>query len=539
MIFMYNPRFCTTSVRFGLVIGALLGGVEAAGGADPAPPSGNVSAADLIAKIDAFLQVPAYKQAHWGVLVVDLKTGESLYEHDADKLFVPASVTKLYSVAAALDALGADYRFETPIYARGEIDGSGRLDGDLILVASGDLSLGGRTDEAGHIAYTNADHIYGGDAVELAGGDPLAGLNELARQVAASGVHAVQGDVLVDDRLFDHAEGTGSGPSHLTPTMVNDNLIDLIVTAAADGQPATVECRPKSAAFQLDAQVRTIAADGRTRVEVEQAGDNRFVVRGEIAAGRKPLVRSEEIADPTSLARSLLIEALVRAGVNVQASALAPNHADRLPPRDSYASQRRVALLVSPPFCESARLVLKVSHNLHASTLPLLVAAKHGGRTLAEGLRRQHDFLARAGVEVDTISFGGGAGGHRADYVTPRATVQLLRYMSTREDFGCYREALPILGVDGTLAKAVDPKSRARGKVQAKTGTLFWANVMNGSELLTGKSLAGYMTTAAGRELAFAAFVNNVPIKGSSDRERIGRSFGELCELLYDWPETH
>ncbi|MGH7192246.1 MAG: D-alanyl-D-alanine carboxypeptidase/D-alanyl-D-alanine-endopeptidase, partial [Candidatus Saccharimonadales bacterium] len=364
------------------MIGALLAGIQAAGAAEPAPQHVDApTAPGLTDKINAFLQAPAYKQAHWGVLVVDLGSSETLYEHEADKLYAPASVTKLYSVAAALDALGANYKFETPIYARGEVDASGRLEGDLILVASGDLSLGGRTDEAGHIAYTNADHIYGGDGVELTKGDPLAGLNELARQVAASGIHAVQGDVLVDDRLFDHAEGTGSGPSRLTPIMVNDNLIDLIVSPVAKDQPATVECRPKTDAIQVDVQVRTVASDGRTKVHVERAGHDRLVVRGDIAAGRKPLVRSEEIEDPASFARSLLIEALARAGVRVQASALENNRADRLPLRENYAQQRRVALLTSPSFAESVRLVLKVSHNLQASTLPLLVAAKHGQRT--------------------------------------------------------------------------------------------------------------------------------------------------------------
>lgn len=543
MNLIHDLKRCFHVLICGLMIAVLL--VRFAGAAEDAAkpaetkPAENATAPDLIGKLDAFLQAPAYKQARWGLLVVDLGSGESLYEHEADKLFAPASVTKLYSVAAALDALGADYKFETPVYVRGEVNASGRLEGDLILVASGDLSMGGRTDDAGHIAYTNADHIYGGDGVELTKGDPLAGLNELARQVAASGIHAVQGDVLIDDRLFDHAEGTGSGPSRLTPIMINDNLVDLIVSPAAKDQPATVECRPKTEAIQIDAQVRTIASDGRTKVHVESAGRNRLVVRGEIAAGRKPLVRSEEVEDPASFARALLIEALKRAGVSVQASALANNRTDHLPPRESYAQQRRVALLTSPPFAESARLVLKVSHNLQASTLPLLVAAKHGQRTLAEGLMRQHDFLAKAGVDVETISFGGAAGGHAADFVTPRATVRLLRYMSTRDDFARYREALPVLGVDGTLAKAVGEKSRARGKVQAKTGTLFWNNVMNGSELLTSKALAGYLTTTAGRQLAFAAFVNNVPSKGSADRERVGRALGELCELLCDWPDSN
>ena len=75
-------------------------------------------------------------------------------------------------------------------------------------------------------------------------------------------------------------------------------------------------------------------------------------------------------------------------------------------------------------------MILKVSHNLHASTLPLLIAAHHGERTLAAGLRREGEILKGLGVDPATISFGGGAGGARADLVTPRATVALLRAMA-------------------------------------------------------------------------------------------------------------
>jgi D-alanyl-D-alanine carboxypeptidase/D-alanyl-D-alanine-endopeptidase (penicillin-binding protein 4) len=104
---------------------------------------GAIAADDLAKRIDAIVDAPEFKHAHWGVLVVDAETGDTLYQRAADKLFAPASTTKLFSVAAALDALGADYRFETPIYSRGEIDKNGRLAGDLILVASGDLTMGG------------------------------------------------------------------------------------------------------------------------------------------------------------------------------------------------------------------------------------------------------------------------------------------------------------------------------------------------------------------------------------------------------------
>src|SRR5439155_6572251 len=115
-------------------------------------------------------------------------------EYNPVKLFTPASTTKLYSCAAALIALGPDYRFATPVYRRGEVK-EGRLRGDLILVASGDLTLGGRTNRDGHMAFKDHDHIYanGSSKAELTDTDPLAGLKELARQIKAAGIREITG----------------------------------------------------------------------------------------------------------------------------------------------------------------------------------------------------------------------------------------------------------------------------------------------------------------------------------------------------------
>ncbi len=486
-------------------------------------------------RIEKVMAAPEYKHAHWGVLFADLEKGEVVYEHSADKLFVPASTTKLFTVATALDALGAGYRFETPVVRRGDVKAD-VLEGDLILIASGDLTMGGRTDAQGRIAFTNSDHTYSSTTgkSELTEPDPLAGLKELARQVAAAGIKRVTGDVLIDDRLFEQSQSSGSGPTRVTPIVVNDNVIDILITPAMAGSAAKVTWRPQTTSVRVDERVETVAAGGTSQVTVSALGYNRILVRGHVPEGRKPLVMISEVHNPSSFARSLFIEALRGHGVLVNASPLEWNHVDDLPALAECQKLPRVALLTSPPFAENARLILKVSHNLHASTLPLLVAAKHGKRTLDEGLRLQHDFLARAGVEVETISFGGGAGGSRSDYSTPRATVQLLRAMHGRPDHEAYLKALPLLGVDGTLSTHASADSPARGKVQAKTGTLFWTNSMNGRELMTSKALAGYMSTSGGRRLAFALFVNNVHINTSEEANQAGKTLGRLCEIAYE-----
>jgi D-alanyl-D-alanine carboxypeptidase/D-alanyl-D-alanine-endopeptidase (penicillin-binding protein 4) len=218
--------------------------------------------------------------------------------------------------------------------------------------------------------------------------------------------------------------------------------------------------------------------------------------------------------------------------VAVTASALRPPTAE-LPERDSYGRLTRVAVHTSPPLSEALKVILKVSHNLYASTLPLLLAVKNGKRTLPEGMRLQGKALAGLGVDVGSISLESGAGGGNGDRVSPRATVGLLLALAKRPDFPTFKAALPVLGVDGTLHDAVKPDSPARGKVWAKTGTYGDEDLLNGRMLLRSKSLAGVLTTAKGRPLAFAFFVNEVPLARGVGSTREGRALGRLCEIVY------
>lgn len=478
---------------------------------------------------------PHFKTVHWGALFVDQKTGELVYEHASDKLFAPASTTKLFSTACALDAFGADFRFKTPVVRRGDVNCQGELQGDLILIASGDLTFGGRTNADGTIAFANSDHTYanGNPDAQLTTPDPLAGLNELARQVAAAGIKHIHGDVLIDDRMFDKAESTGSGPSKVTPCVINDNLIDLVVTPTEVGRPAKWTSRPETDAIHIESKLTTVEQGKPVQVTIRDLGHGRLTVTGQIPIGHKPVVRVHEVSDSASFARTLFIEALKRANVDVDEPTLGEAATHALPKPDDVKALPQVAELTSPTFSESIKLILKVSHNLHASTLPLLVAHKHGERSLSAGLKRQHAFLKQAGVDVDSISFGGAAGGARGDFVTPQAAVQLLTYMAKRPDFHAYHAALPRLGVDGTLVSNIAPDSPVRDKVQAKTGTLYSDNTMNGTTVLTSKALAGYMTTAKGRQLIFALFVNNGHLRDGITTKTFGDELGKICEIVY------
>jgi D-alanyl-D-alanine carboxypeptidase/D-alanyl-D-alanine-endopeptidase (penicillin-binding protein 4) len=321
--------------------------------------------------------------------------------------------------------------------------------------------------------------------------------------------------------------------------VVNDNIVDLIITPAAEaGKPATVRLHPETNMVQTDAWVDTVAEGEKADIEVHSNGERSFAVRGKIPLKSKPLVRIYEVNDPAEFASGIFIEVLRQVGVQVAANPFAKPKAE-LPPPGSYNRLTPVATFTSPPFGELIKVTLKVSHNLYASTLPLLVASKNGKRSLHDGFELQRKFLADLGLDVNTISFGSGAGGSHADAVTPRASVELLRALSKRSDYKVFDAALPVLGVDGTLVDVIPTDSPAKGHVRGKTGTLYWDDLMNGRSLLTSKALAGVMTTAHGRQLTFAIYVNCVPLPKNVRTMREGKVIGHLCEIIYQNAPTN
>src|ERR1700678_2704235 len=101
--------------------------------AAPAPP--------LQDRIAAVLSAPDLARGFWGIEVVSAANGETLYSQNGDKLFTPASNTKLFTTAAALALIGPDYKFRTTVETTGTLDRYGRLNGDLVLVGRGDPNL--------------------------------------------------------------------------------------------------------------------------------------------------------------------------------------------------------------------------------------------------------------------------------------------------------------------------------------------------------------------------------------------------------------
>jgi len=159
-------------------------------------------------RVKAVMGRAEFARSNFGVEFFDLETGKVLYAVNADKLFVPASTTKLLTEGTVLARLGGEYRFRTRVYRTGPIEKNGTLKGNLILVASGDPNLSNRIQPDGTLAFVDEDHSYNGPALP---GDPLAVIKEFAAQVRAHGIKKIEGDVYVDASLLPDGEREGNG----------------------------------------------------------------------------------------------------------------------------------------------------------------------------------------------------------------------------------------------------------------------------------------------------------------------------------------
>nr|WP_257019001.1 D-alanyl-D-alanine carboxypeptidase/D-alanyl-D-alanine-endopeptidase [Streptomyces sp. TLI_235] len=524
-------RAKTRSWRVWAGIGAVLIGVTATTGA-AAPAMGHQ---DLGPGIDAILAKPAYQHSQWGILEQDPETGRTVHDLQGGKFFIPGSVAKLFSVSGTWDTLGGDHRFTTPVNALGSRSGS-VLNGNLVVVAQGDLTMGGRTKPDGTVDFTPIDHTYANDVpgATLTPEDPLAGLNSIAQQVRSAGISQVRGNVAVDPRLFTAEPPLDPLP---TPMIVNDNVIDLLTTPTAPGQTAQLFWRPQVAPYQVTSTVRTVPAGGTTDIQVSTNPDGtRITLSGTIAADADPVLRISHIQDPNAFARTALIEALARAGVTVTARPVGPDPVGLLPA--DYPAGSRVAAYVSPPFEQYTRLILKVSHNLGANLGICLMAVAAGSHDCVDGFPVLRAFLERAGVDLTQVQLADGRGGDPVDRATPVAVNQILAYWLRTPEADTFRNALPILGVDGTLADNCTD-CPAKGKVWAKTGTVAGFDFLNQQLAVGAETIAGYLDAGNGRLHTFFAGVNNTQAADFDGLLEIDDDVANVAALLQQQAARH
>jgi serine-type D-Ala-D-Ala carboxypeptidase/endopeptidase (penicillin-binding protein 4) len=468
-----------------------LGGCASRVVSAPPPPSAPVPAstpapsARLSADLAALFTPPELDHAHLGVLVRSLLTGETVFALNERRLLVPASNQKLLTVAAAARALGWDFRYTTKVLATGTLGPDGTLQGDLIIVGSGDPTVNPRHPERWRV------------------------LDDWASQIARLGVRAIEGRLIGDDNAFAEP-GWGSGwswddlatdyGSPIGALQYHENEVELLIGPGMDaGAPAIISTSPLGHGMLVDNQVRTVPAGQPTSITLDRVpGTIMLTVRGQIGAGAPARRRRAAVDNPTTMFVNAFREALERQGIAVRGSAVDID--DLSHPPDLSNAQMWVTDR-SAPLHEIIDPLQKWSRNGYAETLLWTLSPPGAPASEAAGLPVMRDTLTALGVAPSLYAAFDGSGLSRYDMVSAEALVRLLTAVWTDPALvGPYRLALPLAGVAGSIAGQMKG-TPAEGRVWAKTGSMF--NI---------RSLSGYVLTADDEPLAFSFLANNYTV---------------------------
>jgi len=451
-----------------------------AAGAAPLPfppgagaPWSDAQIATLGSDLDALLsRAPALAGAHVGVYVVETATGTVLYARSADDEFQPASTLKLVVGSAALERLGAAFRFRTTLVATGA---------ELVL---------------------------------RAGGDPLLEVPDFdaaARAAGASGIAAVAGGPRIDTRHFD-AQPYPAGwtwddfvydyAARVSAIGLQENVLHVSVTPGA-----RVGAAPHLATSSFTA-VRS-AGDGcagdevvvRNRARTGPPGSDPDAldlertascidVVGTIPQGAPATTLDAAVPDPVRFAQAALAGALAtartRPGVAQNAAGTAATER-LLWQHDSVP----LAQLLGPRFWIP-------SDNFVGEVLlkELGFAALGGPGTTAKGVAYEKLWLRSIGVDPATVTLADGCGMSQYDRITPRDLVTVLQHDWNGPNRTLVLDSLPVGGARGTIEGIAG--TVAAGRVFAKTGSMMHV-----------RGLAGYLATIHHAGVTFAFHVDD------------------------------
>ena len=430
-----------------------------------------------------------------GIKILSLTSGKVIFESEPEKYFTPASNMKNFTVAAALERLGPNFRFETQAFAASLPDSSGTINGDLRILGGGDVSVS--------TAFYNGDYYKGVDA--------------LVDKLEKAGVKKITGSLVGDLSYFSGFEIPetwewddlqwyfGAG---VTALPINDNAVDVKVSATRSGQPCDVRILPLATVFAVNNTCTTGGSDSTLSI-TKRLDRNVLDVSGKMPTGGRPWEGSIAVTQPAEIFLAILKERLIARGIVVGGDT-------RILPAgiSTPATQTPIATLLSPPLSAIAAKTMKPSQNMYTETLLWTLGEQKrrnggtgiSGSSSAIGLAAVKDFLTKdVGITADSVVQHDGSGMSRHDLVTPSAVAALYVYMAkTSKNAQVWRDSLAVGGVDGTLKRRF-AGTLVSGNFRGKTGTLDQVS-----------ALSGYVRTAGGEELVLSILVNNVPL--SRDR---------------------
>ncbi|MBN1542181.1 D-alanyl-D-alanine carboxypeptidase/D-alanyl-D-alanine-endopeptidase [candidate division KSB1 bacterium] len=449
------------------------------------------SSEKLELELNGLFGQPQFANAHWGVAIRSLETGQVLYQHNADKGFMPASNMKLFTTAAALIKLGPEFHYQTDILALGQIDSLGVLHGDLVVRGSGDPSISGR--------YTD--------------GDITAVFRHWADSLRVRNIRRISGRVVGDDSFFDN-EILGNGWSwdyqsdyyaaQISALSFNENCVDLLFLPG-DSVGALTHCRlePNTTYVTVENRVVTGAADSESEIYLQrQRGGNQVVCTGTLSISEDEKRDWVTVEDPTLYTATVLRQVLEESGIRVDGEAAVIEALGDV--ADGAKKPQLLFTHHSPPLNELIRTINKVSQNLFAELLFRTTARWIGGAGNAKTAEKaEKEIFAEMGIPPQFVVLADGSGLSRLNLVTPNSVVQLLTYLRRHAYGELFYSSLPVAGEDGTLAKRMIGTA-AQKNVRAKTGYIGRV-----------RALSGYVTTKDGEELAFSMIANNYTVPTS------------------------
>jgi serine-type D-Ala-D-Ala carboxypeptidase/endopeptidase (penicillin-binding protein 4) len=479
---------------------------------------GRISSSDLAQRINEQIERSEFASARWGISVISVSDGASLYQRDADKLFTPASNMKIYTTGIALDLLGPDYRWRTSVYAPSQPDAAGTVQGDLILYGRG----------APDFVVHNKDQNEGS-------------MTKLVDDLYARGIRRIAGNVIGDESYF-RGNALGDGwqwtdiqwyfGAEASALSINENEIDVNVVPSTSNKPPEVKANDPTGLVTIENRMGEGSSSVRPTIGLYRGlSDNNVQVWGEFAPATKGFGARLSVHNPALWAAKLFFDALKKKGIAVEGQAQARN--SRVPQNQRFDPSQNVelAFVNSKPLAEIVRKTNKESNNLYAELIlrtlgrerrPMLETPEPPGRELGDdeaGLAVMRLWLSRAGIATGQLALHDGSGLSRLDLVTPDATAKSLLAFSKTASASVFRESLPIAGKDGTLGGRLTALS---DRVSAKTGSLTYDN-----------SLSGYMTTSDGKHFAFSILCNDQTGRGNSIR-----MIDQILTMLAAFPET-
>jgi D-alanyl-D-alanine carboxypeptidase/D-alanyl-D-alanine-endopeptidase (penicillin-binding protein 4) len=471
-----------------------------------APPGSSRTPAKTDPAIDTLRQdllaetaQPNVRRAVWSIIVHSLDRDERLLELNPSTLLVPASSVKIVTALTAADAVGWDYRYQTEVRATGPIV-NGVLSGDLLVIGSGDPTPDGRA----------------GDSLQV-----------WVDALKAAGLKRIEGRVIGDDDDIDEPRpgaawswedlGYTSGAIFGALNATENRMMVTIAPGPREGDPATISVADFAQSRPLvNRAVTSNGAPGFVWPE-HRLGEDALTIAGVVRPGGPPVTLSISTGNPTQWFVSLFRERLIRGGIEVTGRAA---DVDDVDPKPDRAASTLIYTHRSQPLSAIAKAMLKDSINLYGEALMRLNAATGPGPATndmaLEGLRKR---LAAWGVPKDGEHLVDGSGLSRRNLMAAETLFMLLKRAFEPQGTSPFVSALPVAGVDGSLAARMK-NTPAQGALRAKTGTM--SNI---------RSLAGYVTTRDGEQLALVVFVNNYEGTGADANESIDRIAVRLADF--------